>query len=76
MRGARDATDARPGGGLVRVSDVLRSAFHGLSANKLRSALTTLGIMIGVGSVILLVAVGNGSAKQSRRTSNASGPTP
>jgi putative ABC transport system permease protein len=30
----------------------------------LRSGLTTLGILIGVGAVILLVAVGNGSAKQ------------
>jgi putative ABC transport system permease protein len=36
---------------------------RGLSANKLRSALTMLGILIGVASVILLVAVGNGSAK-------------
>ena len=38
-------------------------ALAGLSANKLRSALTTLGILIGVGSVILLVAVGNGSSQ-------------
>jgi putative ABC transport system permease protein len=43
--------------------DVLRSALNGLRANRLRSALTTLGILIGVGSVILLVAVGNGSAR-------------
>ncbi len=43
--------------------EVMRFALVGLSANKLRSALTTLGILIGVGSVILLVAVGNGSSK-------------
>src|SRR5437879_5813241 len=43
-------------------TDVLRFALRGLSANKLRSGLTTLGIMIGVGAVILLVAVGNGSS--------------
>jgi putative ABC transport system permease protein len=42
---------------------VLRFALAGLSSNKLRSALTCLGILIGVGSVILLVAVGNGSSK-------------
>ena len=43
--------------------EVLRFALRGLSANKLRSALTMLGILIGVAAVILLVAVGNGSAK-------------
>ena len=37
-------------------------ALRGIAGNRLRSALTMLGIMIGVGSVILLVAVGNGSA--------------
>ena len=42
---------------------VFRFAIAGLAANKLRSALTTLGILIGVGSVILLVAVGNGSSQ-------------
>src|SRR3954451_23243646 len=44
--------------------EVLRFALRGLAANKLRSGLTTLGILIGVGAVILLVAVGNGSSKQ------------
>ncbi|HEX6468918.1 MAG TPA: ABC transporter permease [Streptosporangiaceae bacterium] len=44
--------------------EILRFALRGLSANKLRSGLTTLGILIGVGAVILLVAVGNGSSRQ------------
>ncbi len=43
--------------------EILRSAMRGVTANKLRSILTLLGVMIGVGSVILLLAVGNGSAK-------------
>ena len=43
--------------------EVIRFALRGLSANKLRSALTMLGILIGVAAVILLVAVGNGSAQ-------------
>ncbi|HWS32708.1 MAG TPA: ABC transporter permease [Actinoplanes sp.] len=43
--------------------EVIRFSLRGLSANKLRSALTMLGILIGVAAVILLVAVGNGSAK-------------
>ncbi len=42
--------------------DVLRAAAHGLRSNRLRSALTMLGILIGVSAVILLVAVGNGSS--------------
>ncbi|MGV8910359.1 MAG: ABC transporter permease [Propionicimonas sp.] len=41
----------------------LRFAVGGVTANKLRSALTTLGILIGVASVIILVAVGTGSSK-------------
>jgi len=41
----------------------LRFAVRGVSANKTRSALTTLGILIGVASVIILVAVGTGSSK-------------
>ncbi len=43
--------------------EVVRFSLRGLSANRLRSALTMLGILIGVAAVILLVAVGNGSAK-------------
>ncbi len=40
----------------------VRIALRGISANKLRSALTVLGILIGVGAVIILVAVGKGSS--------------
>lgn len=52
---------------------ILRFALAGLTANKLRSALTTLGILIGVGSVILLVAVGNGSSRQIEENLDALG---
>jgi putative ABC transport system permease protein len=45
----------------MRVREVFRFAVRGLRANKLRSGLTTLGILIGVGAVILLIAVGQGS---------------
>ncbi|MFF2198762.1 ABC transporter permease [Streptomyces sp. NPDC058157] len=41
----------------------LRFAFGGLAANKVRSALTMLGVLIGVAAVILLLAVGNGSSQ-------------
>jgi putative ABC transport system permease protein len=42
--------------------ETVRVAFAGIAANKLRSALTILGLMIGVGSVIVLIAVGTGSS--------------
>jgi putative ABC transport system permease protein len=42
------------------ILEVVRIALRGLRANKLRSALTTLGIIIGVSAVILLTALGNG----------------
>jgi len=43
--------------------DLIGAALRGLTANKLRSLLTVLGVSIGVGAVIVLVAVGNGSGK-------------
>jgi putative ABC transport system permease protein len=46
----------------MNLGEIIIFALRGLSANKLRSGLTTLGILIGVGAVILLVAVGNGSS--------------
>jgi putative ABC transport system permease protein len=46
----------------MRLSDSLRTALQGLAGNRLRSSLTILGVLIGVGAVILLVAVGNGSS--------------
>src|SRR5579872_7139520 len=42
----------------------IRIAVQGILSNKLRAMLTMLGILIGVGAVILVVAVGNGSSKQ------------
>jgi putative ABC transport system permease protein len=46
----------------VNFFEIMRFAVKGLTANKLRSSLTTLGITIGVAAVILLVAVGNGAS--------------
>src|ERR1043165_4611245 len=36
-------------------------ALRGLTANKLRSFLTMLGVIIGVGAVIIAIAIGQGS---------------
>jgi len=52
----------------VKLYDAFRSALQSLIVNKLRSALTMLGVIIGVAAVIAMVAIGNG-ASQSVQTS-------
>ncbi len=47
--------------------ETLRIALDGLLANRLRSSLTILGLAIGVASVIVLIAVGNGSSQTVQR---------
>ena len=46
----------------MSILEGLRLAVNGLLANRLRSGLTMLGILIGVSAVILLVGVGNGAS--------------
>src|ERR671922_2705448 len=41
--------------------NTLLTALRGISSNLLRTALTTLGIIIGVASVIATLALGNGA---------------
>ncbi len=41
--------------------EALRVALQALGANRMRSALTTLGVLIGVFAVVLLVAIGQGA---------------
>ncbi|UCC76597.1 MAG: ABC transporter permease, partial [Anaerolineales bacterium] len=43
------------------IHDIFATALRGVAANKLRAALTTLGIIIGVASVIATLALGNGA---------------
>ena len=45
----------------MSVIESIRVALQGLAANKLRSSLTMLGIVIGVGAVIALLALGEGT---------------
>jgi len=42
----------------VLTAFIIRQALRALSRNKLRSALTVLGVMIGIGAVICVVAIG------------------
>jgi putative ABC transport system permease protein len=48
----------------VRLSEAARVAWEALRANKLRSGLTMLGVVIGVASVVLLVAIGTGARNE------------
>ena len=50
------------GSGTVSLEEVVRIALDSLMANKLRSLLTMLGVIIGVGAVVALVAIGDGAS--------------
>ncbi|MGI8878276.1 MAG: ABC transporter permease [Candidatus Limnocylindria bacterium] len=52
----------------MKLLDSLRSALRSLVVNKLRSALTMLGVVIGVAAVIAMVAVGNGASERVQST--------
>jgi putative ABC transport system permease protein len=46
------------------LSEVIRVAMRALARNKMRTILTMLGIIIGVGAVICTVAIGEGASNQ------------
>ncbi|WP_415857244.1 ABC transporter permease [Sinomonas sp. G460-2] len=48
------------------ITEAVRFALSGISANKMRSVLTTLGIVIGISAVITLLAVGAGTSNMIR----------
>lgn len=47
----------------MNIQNLFKIAFRAIAANKLRSFLTMLGIIIGVASVITMLAIGQGSKK-------------
>ena len=55
------------------VIESLRAAWDGLSANKMRSALTMLGVIIGVGAVIALLSLGEGAQAEITQQINSIG---
>jgi putative ABC transport system permease protein len=57
----------------VRTSDILKESVLGITANKARSSLTMLGIVIGIASVISLLAVGQGSTNSITSSIESSG---
>ncbi|MCL5775226.1 MAG: ABC transporter permease [Patescibacteria group bacterium] len=45
----------------MKISDVLEETYSAITVNKVRSSLTILGIVIGIGSVIAMIAIGQGA---------------
>jgi putative ABC transport system permease protein len=49
---------------MINIPSTFKISFRALKVNKMRSALTMLGIIIGVGAVITMLAVGTGASKK------------
>ncbi|RYG35273.1 FtsX-like permease family protein [bacterium] len=49
----------------MNLGDAVSTALRAISANKLRSFLTMLGVVIGVGSVIAMIGIGEGTKRKS-----------
>lgn len=45
----------------MKISDLFEETFSAITVNKVRSGLTILGIVIGIGSVIAMVSIGQGA---------------
>jgi len=46
----------------MNISDLFQETFSALLANKIRSGLTVLGIVIGIASVVAMISIGQGAA--------------
>ncbi|HEX8598294.1 MAG TPA: ABC transporter permease [Chloroflexia bacterium] len=60
-------------GGGISLWETLRMSFATLMANKLRTVLTALGVIIGVASVVALLAIGRGTQEQITERITANG---
>ena len=57
----------------LRTANIVKVGLRSILRNKLRSALTTLGIVIGVGCVIVTNGIGNGASKSIQANINSLG---
>src|SRR5438132_11858005 len=67
--------DQEPGEGGINLLESVRIAFSTLMSNKVRTVLTALGVIIGVASVVALLAIGRGSQEQITERITANGAT-
>jgi putative ABC transport system permease protein len=49
---------------MLQLSNLLKASFNSILKNRMRSLLTSLGIIIGVSAVIVMVGIGSGSQKR------------
>ncbi|WP_370467483.1 MacB family efflux pump subunit [Geminicoccus harenae] len=73
---SRQVTEPAPAGtsSLPIAGEILKTAGRALSANLFRTALTLLGVVIGVASVVAMLAIGNGAKKEVLDRISAMGP--
>lgn len=57
----------------MKITDTLEETFSALLSNKVRTGLTILGIIIGIGSVIVMVAIGQGSSSSIQSSIESTG---
>ncbi len=58
---------------MIDFKSTIKIAINSLKVNKLRSALTSLGIIIGVSAVIIMLAIGTGASKQVQKNMESMG---
>ncbi len=58
---------------MIDFKSTIKMATNSLKVNKLRSALTSLGIIIGVSAVIIMLAIGTGASKKVQENMEAMG---
>ena len=57
----------------MKIYNTVRTAMKALRRNPMRALLTTLGIVIGVGSVIAMMEIGAGSSAAIQKTISSMG---
>jgi len=57
----------------VKWRNIFKAAFQSILKNRMRSLLTSLGIIIGVGAVIVMVGIGQGSQYRIKKEIDALG---
>lgn len=58
---------------MIDFKSTMKIALNSLKVNKMRSALTSLGIIIGVAAVIIMLAIGSGANKQVQQNMESMG---